>query len=102
VAPVLVQATFPLDGLEDKEAILTYTVVLDTVPLEGVYVTFPPLPLQAELSFDTSNPDGAVTTKFVVKLEPDTVKLLELLTVEAHELNGSNVLAEIEIAGLTV
>ena len=42
VAPVLVQAIFPLAPLDAEEVNLTYTVDVDTVPEDGVKLTLLP------------------------------------------------------------
>ena len=54
------------------EAIRAYNVVEATLPDEGVKLMDDEYP---EVEFDdTSNPEGAETTKLAVKLEPETVK----------------------------
>ena len=89
VTPVEVQSKFPEGVPVADAASLTKIVFVVTTPDNGVNETELPNPLL--VVFDTSKPDGAVTTRLSVKSVPATVKVCSADSVPKQDENTFNV-----------
>lgn len=89
VAPVDAQAILPEGVPVAVAVILTYIVVVLTVPPDGANRTLAAKPVPD--TSDTSKPAGAVTVKLPVKLVPETVNVCSAEAVPAQAVNGVNV-----------
>lgn len=89
VAPVDSQVIFP-DGVPDAEALKrTKTVLVVTVPDDGVKETLPAKPVAVVA--DTSKPAGAVTIRAAERPVPATVNVCSAEGVPAQVVNAVKV-----------